>query len=339
MPRGKRKTQTEEVIVQTSPAAPEITAETPAPKKRGGRPKKNSTENVSPAPAVETIAENTETPAPKKRGGRPKKNITETVTPAPAVETAAENTETPAPKKRGGRPKKNSTENVSPSPAIETVAENTETPAPKKHGGRPKKNITENISPAPAAVEETTEATPKRRGRKSKTDDIPVIAETAEDKPKRGRRGKKNVAEVPVETETATKKRGGRRSKISDDQPVVTDVREVPSAPVEPELPPFEKLFNSAADKIGKSSPTAYFAAEITLTGNITGKFYVKCSADGMEVMPYNYNDADLIVEVDSDTLENIIAGNIAPREAVISGKLEMIGRASIMAAFVGLIS
>ena len=289
-----------------------------------------------------TFGNTAETPAPKKRGGRPKKNSTENVSTTPAVETVAENTETPAPKKRGGRPKKNSTENVSPAPAIETVAENTETPAPKKRGGRPKKNITENISPAPAAVEETTEATPKRRGRKSKTDDIPVIAETAEDKPKRGRRGKKNAAEVPVETETVTKKSGGRRSKKADDQPVVTentDVREVPSASVEPELSPFEKLFNSAADKIGKSSPTAYFAAEVTLTGNVTGKFYVKCSADGMEVMPYNYNDADLTVEVDSDTLESIIAGNIAPRDAVVSGKLEMIGRASVMAAFVGLIS
>ena len=104
-------------------------------------------------------------------------------------------------------------------------------------------------------------------------------------------------------------------------------------------MPPFEKLFNSVADKIGKSSPTAYFAAEVTLTGNITGKFYVKCSDNGTEVAAYDYKNADLTVEVDSDTLENIIAGNIAPREAVISGKLEMIGRASIMAAFVGLIS
>ena len=92
-------------------------------------------------------------------------------------------------------------------------------------------------------------------------------------------------------------------------------------------------------DKIGKSSPTAYVAAEVTLTGNITGKFYVKCSDNGTEVAAYDYKNADLTVEVDSDTLESIIAGNIAPRDAVVSGKLEMIGRASVMAAFVGLIS
>lgn len=100
-----------------------------------------------------------------------------------------------------------------------------------------------------------------------------------------------------------------------------------------------KKVFNVSADKIGNSTPTEYFAAEVTLTGNVTGKFYVKCSNNGTEVAAYDYKNADLTVEVDSDTLESIIAGNIAPREAVISGKLEMIGRASIMAAFTGLIS
>ena len=257
-----------------------------------------------------------------------KKALTEEV----IVQTAPE---TPAPKKRGGRPKKNITENVTSAPAVETAAEITETTAPKKRGGRPKKNIDETVSPAPAAVEETTETTHKRRGRKSKTDDIPVITETAEDKPKRGRRGKEIVSETPAETETVTKKRGGRRSKKADVQPADN----APAAQNVPEISPFDKVFNAAADKIGNSAPTAYFAAEVTLTGNVTGKFYVKCSADGMEVMPYNYNDADLTVEVDSDTLESIISGNVAPREAVISGKLEMIGRASIMSAFVGLIS
>ena len=313
MPRGRKKSQTEEINVQTATTAPEITAEASVPKKRGGRPKKNKDENipVSAAPAVETVTENTDAPAPKKRGGRPKKNNTENVSPAPDIETTTEN-ETSSPKKRGRKPRTAAEPITEAAPVIEKAVE--ENPAPKKRGGRRKKSedTVSPADPAPAAIKET-----------------------AEDKPKRGRRGKKTASEAPAETETVTKKRGGRRSKKADDQLVDN----APAAQNVPELSPFDKVFNAAADKIGNSAPTAYFAAEVTLTGNVTGKFYVKCSADGMEVMPYNYNDADLTVEVDSDTLENIIAGNIAPREAVISGRLEMIGRASIMTAFTGLIS
>ena len=55
--------------------------------------------------------------------------------------------------------------------------------------------------------------------------------------------------------------------------------------------------------------------------------------------MAYDYKDADLKVEIDSDTLESMIAGKITARDAVLAGKLEMTGRASIMAALTGLLS
>ena len=301
------------------------------------RTKKNkaAADEKAEQPIVHT-EESVEPPAPKKRG-RKSKPAAETITEAaPAIEAADK---TPAPKKRG-RKSQSAAETLTET--VPVIEETTEEDVPKRRGrkSKPKAETVAEPAPVPAPVEEISETPkPKRRGRKAKTDDVPITAETVEDKPKRGRRGKKTVSENTTEPEPVTGKKTGRRSKKSDILPADAAEKEHPVVQSEPELSPFEKLFNSVSDKIGNSAPTSYFAAEITLTGNITGKFYVKCTDDGMEIMPYNYNDADLTVEIDSDTLENIIADNISPREAVISGKLEMVGRASIMAAFTGLIS
>ena len=259
--------------------------------------------------AVVKKNETTETEAPKKRG---RKKAAET---QPATEKAA----APAAKKTRKTADKKTSEKKADVPAVAEIAEK---PAPKKRGRKP----AAEKAAADFKLKEIDEA-PKKRGRKPAAKvSAPAVAEIAEAPAvkKKGRKPKAPevaaIDEVPNKTRKSAEKKSAKSSA--------------------PKLSPFDELFGKAADKIihSKFNPNSYFAAEITLTGAVTGKFYVKFD-NGMEVMPYDYKDADLNVEVDSDILAGIIDGTVAFWDAVNVGKLEMTGRASIMASFAGLIS
>ena len=286
-----------------------------------------------PKNKIEEVKENTEViveeaPAPKKRG-RKKKEETE-VSAAPVVKEITE-----APKKRGRKPKA-AAETV---PPVELAA--IDEVKPKKRGRKPA--AAEKISvPEVTAISE--EAAPKKRGRKPKAaaEAVPDVELTAIDEApkKRGRKPAAAKAEKPAkavkkasekksEAKTAEKKKPGRKPKKAAESKAVEVI---------PELSPFDRVFHAACEKIEKSSPTEYFAAEVTLTGEVNGKFYVNCTANGMDIAPYDYQGADLTVTVDSETFEDIIAGKSYLNDAISFKKLEMEGRASVMFAFAKLI-
>ena len=240
--------------------------------------------------------------------GRKPKNQTEDK----KINSAAISEETsaaPEPKKRG---RKKAEAPVS-APVLEEIAE---VPAPKKRGRKPKTAAEET---APAAVVAEINEKPKKRGRKPASETVKVSKVTRTRK----------TAEKKAAPKTAEKKKPGRKPKSAESKKAVA---------AEPVLSPFDRIFHAVADKIGNSTPIAYFAAEVTLKGAVEGKFYVNCTENGMDIAPYDYQGADLLVEVDSDTLESIIAGKTSINDAISLNKLEMRGTASIMFAFAKLI-
>ncbi|GLQ59474.1 hypothetical protein GCM10010937_12770 [Gluconobacter japonicus] len=112
-PPRRRSRKVDSVVEEVVETTPQEAVDTPAPKRRGRKPK---------AVAIETVAEELVVPTPKKRGRKPKAVVEEAL----KVEEAAV---VEAPKPRRGR---------KPKAAAEVVTDSTSIPAPKKRGRKPK---------------------------------------------------------------------------------------------------------------------------------------------------------------------------------------------------------
>nr|WP_231875911.1 DEAD/DEAH box helicase [Gluconobacter japonicus] len=112
-PPRRRTRKVDSIAEEVVETTPQEAVDTPAPKRRGRKPK---------AVAIETVAEEAVVPTPKKRGRKPKAVVEETL----KVEEAAV---VEAPKPRRGR---------KPKAAAEVVTDSTPIQAPKKRGRKPK---------------------------------------------------------------------------------------------------------------------------------------------------------------------------------------------------------
>ncbi|MBQ4311052.1 MAG: SCP2 sterol-binding domain-containing protein [Oscillospiraceae bacterium] len=131
---------------------------------------------------------------------------------------------------------------------------------------------------------------------------------------------------------TKAKKPAAEENKAASD--AVKPKRTKKAAAKPAEATPYETVVAAAAKKAEKAKASTDFATEVTLTGTVEGKFYVKVSDGKVDVQPYDYKGAALTVTVDSDAFNELIEGKLTASSAVESGKLEMTGRASLMVAF-----
>ncbi len=135
----------------------------------------------------------------------------------------------------------------------------------------------------------------------------------------------------------AAKKCGGRKcAEKKEEAPKAAKTTKKKAAP---EATPYEKLVETVRAKAAKAKPVSEFAAEITLTGTVEGKFYVKSAGGTADVQPFDYKGADLYVTADSDTLISVTEGKLSLSDSVEQGKVEMVGRASVMIALRNIIA
>ncbi len=223
------------------------------------------------------------------------------------------------------RPKKLTENTVKTAPAekpeIKEVRKESESPvikAVEEKAAAVKEAVKEAVSAAenlvkPAEEKKTAEAV------KSAEETKPVEKAKAEPKKKAGRKPKA-AAEKTEKTEAAPKAKRTRKPKEED-------------------IHPFFKAVNAAKDKTAKAKPAVDFAAQVMLTGEFSGIFYVKTFGGYVDVQPYNYEGADLYVTVDYETFMKLSAGKGDVAAAVKSGALEMTGApASTMFAFIDLL-
>ncbi len=90
------------------------------------------------------------------------------------------------------------------------------------------------------------------------------------------------------------------------------------------DVSPFDAIVAAAQKKAAKAKCAVEFAAQIDLTGDVTGTLYVECKDGNINVAGFDYKGHDLSVTADSDTFISLINGKTELPKAVESGKLEM---------------
>ncbi|WP_231868639.1 DEAD/DEAH box helicase [Gluconobacter japonicus] len=166
-PPRRRTRKVDSVAEEVVETTPQETVDTPAPKRRGRKPK---------AVAIETVAEEVVVPTPKKRGRKPKAVVEETL----EVEAAA----VEAPKPRRGR---------KPKAAAEVVTDSTPIPAPKKRGRKPK--LPSEVLPV---TEETTSDAPENSDLLTAPPAQPVKVPSRRGRPRKNPLPVEIVVETPV---------------------------------------------------------------------------------------------------------------------------------------------
>ncbi|GLP90119.1 hypothetical protein GCM10007868_11940 [Gluconobacter frateurii] len=175
LPSRRRTRKADSVVEDVAETASQEIPDSPAPKRRGRKPK---------TATIEPVAEENIPPAPKKRGRKPKVAVEET----PAIKEPAA---VEAAKPRRGR---------KPKVVAEVTTEDSTSTAPKKRGRKPKIVVEDT----PAVEEPVAAETPKaRRGRRPNA--IAVTENVPNSAPKKRGRKPKHVPEpTPVAEEIAS---------------------------------------------------------------------------------------------------------------------------------------
>ncbi len=166
---------------------------------------------------------------------------------------------------------------------------------------RTKKSDSETAKKAVNAVPETTAEV-----QASAVEETAAKPEkTAVNRTRRSRTAKPAAAEANSNA-SVKKTRSSGRTKTAED------------------VSPFDAIVAAAQKKAAKAKYTAEFAAQIDLTGKVTGTLYVESKDGNINVAGFDYKDHDLAVNADSDTFVSLINGKEELPKAVESGKIEM---------------
>ena len=68
------------------------------------------------------------------------------------------------------------------------------------------------------------------------------------------------------------------------------------------------------------------FAVQFNIKGKVNGVFYVEVLDGKLSVMPYEYNDRDLLITVSKTNLEKIMSGKLGAEAAFGAGQLAVEG-------------
>lgn len=89
----------------------------------------------------------------------------------------------------------------------------------------------------------------------------------------------------------------------------------------------YEEIVNTVKKAYEKAKYTGeHLAAQINVTGEGEGAFYIEGSEAKVNVEPYEYYDRDLIITSSADELMNIVNGSETLREAFEAGRLFVSG-------------
>jgi len=69
-----------------------------------------------------------------------------------------------------------------------------------------------------------------------------------------------------------------------------------------------------------------FLAVQINITGDDGGVFYVEVKDGKLSVEPYEYNDRNCAITIGMDDFNKLIAGQLDPVKAFLSGKLKVDG-------------
>ena len=93
----------------------------------------------------------------------------------------------------------------------------------------------------------------------------------------------------------------------------------------------YEKIFADLKKAILKADVKkleGQFAFQFVIEGEGSGIFYAAFQNGGLSVEPYDYEDNTATFKASADTFKNLLAGKVAPADAIASGALKVEGNA-----------
>lgn len=195
--------------------------------------------------------------------------------------------------------KKNASANIKDTAAVKTEAASAEaTAAPKKETAAAKKEPAKKTGTKKSTAKAANKKPAAKPGRK------PAAAKT--EKKTAAKPGRKPAANA--EKTSAAKKTTSRKKGTS-----------------------YEDVFEAARKKLLAANITRIkrpIAANIELTGSVTGDFYVYIDADKQEISvePYKYNDYNVNIRADADGLLAVMKGKKNIYDALADGDVHIYG-------------
>ncbi len=90
----------------------------------------------------------------------------------------------------------------------------------------------------------------------------------------------------------------------------------------------FDNLLTKVRNLAGKAdvSGSDFLAVQVNITGDDPGVFYVEVKDGRLSIEPYEYNDRNCAITMNSDDFNKLISGKLDPVLAFTIGKLKVDG-------------